>query len=274
MILVPDTAQKAVYDAEIAPHLRAGHLLMFAHGFNIRLRADRPARHRRRRDGRAEGSGPPPPLGVPGGRRRAGPLRGRARPVGDGPRPRARLCAGDRLDPRGRPRDDLRRGDRDRPVRRAGGAVRRHVGPRQDGLRDAGRGRLPARARLFRDDARAQAHRRPDVPRRPQLHALQRQRHRRVRRLRVAARGSSTSASRADDAGRPQGHPGRLVREPLDRRERDAAARSSSGCASRPRPPDRAGRRPAPGPDAVPRPGRGPGRPGAGRGDDARARPR
>ena len=35
MILVPDTAQKAVYDEEIAPHLRAGHLLMFAHGFNI-----------------------------------------------------------------------------------------------------------------------------------------------------------------------------------------------------------------------------------------------
>jgi len=35
MILVPDTAQKAVYEAEIAPHLRAGQLLMFAHGFNI-----------------------------------------------------------------------------------------------------------------------------------------------------------------------------------------------------------------------------------------------
>ena len=35
MILVPDTTQKAVYDEEIAPHLRAGHLLMFAHGFNI-----------------------------------------------------------------------------------------------------------------------------------------------------------------------------------------------------------------------------------------------
>src|SRR4026208_1045652 len=30
MILVPDTAQKAVYDAEIAPHLRPGQLLMFA----------------------------------------------------------------------------------------------------------------------------------------------------------------------------------------------------------------------------------------------------
>ena len=35
MILVPDTAQKAVYDAEIAPNLRDGQLLMFAHGFNI-----------------------------------------------------------------------------------------------------------------------------------------------------------------------------------------------------------------------------------------------
>jgi ketol-acid reductoisomerase len=35
MILVPDTAQKAVYDAEIGPHLRSGQLLMFAHGFNI-----------------------------------------------------------------------------------------------------------------------------------------------------------------------------------------------------------------------------------------------
>ncbi len=35
MILVPDTAQKGVYDAEIAPNLRPGQLLMFAHGFNI-----------------------------------------------------------------------------------------------------------------------------------------------------------------------------------------------------------------------------------------------
>ena len=35
MMLVPDTAQKAVYDAEIEPNLRPGQLLMFAHGFNI-----------------------------------------------------------------------------------------------------------------------------------------------------------------------------------------------------------------------------------------------
>ncbi len=38
MILVPDTAQKAVYDAEIEPNLRPGQLLMFAHGFNIHFK--------------------------------------------------------------------------------------------------------------------------------------------------------------------------------------------------------------------------------------------
>jgi ketol-acid reductoisomerase len=37
MILVPDTVQKRVYDADIAPNLRRGQLLMFAHGFNIRF---------------------------------------------------------------------------------------------------------------------------------------------------------------------------------------------------------------------------------------------
>ncbi len=37
MIAVPDTIQKHVYDTEIAPNLRPGMLLMFAHGFNIRF---------------------------------------------------------------------------------------------------------------------------------------------------------------------------------------------------------------------------------------------
>src|SRR5262245_16692378 len=45
MILVPDTAQKAVYDAEIAPNLRPGQMLMFAHGFNIRFERIRPPAH-------------------------------------------------------------------------------------------------------------------------------------------------------------------------------------------------------------------------------------
>ena len=37
MLLLPDTAQAAVYDESVAPHLTAGKMLMFAHGFNIRF---------------------------------------------------------------------------------------------------------------------------------------------------------------------------------------------------------------------------------------------
>jgi ketol-acid reductoisomerase len=36
MILVPDTSQAKLYREEIAPNLKAGKTLMFAHGFNIR----------------------------------------------------------------------------------------------------------------------------------------------------------------------------------------------------------------------------------------------
>ncbi|WP_409350564.1 ketol-acid reductoisomerase [Synechocystis salina] len=35
MILLPDEVQKSVYEAEIAPNLVAGNVLLFAHGFNI-----------------------------------------------------------------------------------------------------------------------------------------------------------------------------------------------------------------------------------------------
>jgi ketol-acid reductoisomerase len=36
MVLIPDTSQRALYDEAIVPHLHAGKMLMFAHGFNIR----------------------------------------------------------------------------------------------------------------------------------------------------------------------------------------------------------------------------------------------
>lgn len=36
MILAPDTSQAEIYERSIAPYLRAGKTLMFAHGFNIR----------------------------------------------------------------------------------------------------------------------------------------------------------------------------------------------------------------------------------------------
>ena len=35
MILTPDETQAATYEADIAPHLKAGDTLAFAHGFNI-----------------------------------------------------------------------------------------------------------------------------------------------------------------------------------------------------------------------------------------------
>jgi ketol-acid reductoisomerase len=38
MLLVPDHVQPAVYESDVAPHMRAGKTLMFAHGFNIHFR--------------------------------------------------------------------------------------------------------------------------------------------------------------------------------------------------------------------------------------------
>jgi ketol-acid reductoisomerase len=43
MVLLPDTEQKRVYEAEIAPHLSDGDALFFAHGFNIRFERITPA---------------------------------------------------------------------------------------------------------------------------------------------------------------------------------------------------------------------------------------
>src|SRR2546421_4232570 len=37
MMLLPDTEQAAVYEKSIAPHLKDGDALFFAHGFNIRF---------------------------------------------------------------------------------------------------------------------------------------------------------------------------------------------------------------------------------------------
>jgi ketol-acid reductoisomerase len=37
MLLLPDTEQKRVYDADVAPHLHPGDAIAFAHGFNIRF---------------------------------------------------------------------------------------------------------------------------------------------------------------------------------------------------------------------------------------------
>ena len=39
MILIPDTSQAQIYRDDIEPHLAAGNMVMFAHGFNIRFGA-------------------------------------------------------------------------------------------------------------------------------------------------------------------------------------------------------------------------------------------
>ena len=43
MVLLPDQNQKAVYDKDIAPHLKSGNTLAFAHGFNIHFKQIVPA---------------------------------------------------------------------------------------------------------------------------------------------------------------------------------------------------------------------------------------
>jgi ketol-acid reductoisomerase len=45
MLLVPDTTQGEIYTRDIAPHLKAGTMLMFAHGFNIRFGIIAPPAH-------------------------------------------------------------------------------------------------------------------------------------------------------------------------------------------------------------------------------------
>src|SRR2546425_1021353 len=129
----------------------------------------------------------------------------------------ARLCRGDRLRARGRVRDDVPRGDRDRPVRRAVRAVRRCHRADPGRLRDAhGRG-VRARNRLLRGHARSQADRGPDVSRRDEVHAVFDQRHRRIRRLHPRSEDRDAGRARRD-AAYPGRHPVRQLRAGVDRR--------------------------------------------------------
>ena len=133
---------------------------------------------------------------------------------------------------RRRHQDDLHRGDRDRPVRRAGRAVRRRLAAGAVRLRDADRGRLPARGRLLRVPARAQADRRPDVRGRHRQAALVGLRHRRVRRLRLRP-ARHRRARQGEHAGRPRRHQERHLRRSASSTTRTPAPRSSRSCAPR-----------------------------------------
>ena len=89
MLLAPDTGQAAIYKADIAPHLPAGKMLMFGHGFNIRFGTIVPPADVDVDDDRAEVARPPRARGLPGRRRHAGAARGRSRT----PRARAQSLA-------------------------------------------------------------------------------------------------------------------------------------------------------------------------------------
>ena len=191
MLLAPDTSQAQIYREVIAPHLTAGKTLMFGHGFNIRygqiippadvdvsMVAPKGPGHRVR-ETYAAGQGVPALIAVyqdASGKAKQNAL-AYASGIGAGRAgvlettfkeetetdlfgEQAVLCGG---------------------VERAG----------EGRVRDAGRGRLPARDRLLRVPPRAQADRGPDVPGRAELHALLRQRHGRGRRLHRAGRRSS-----------------------------------------------------------------------------------
>ena len=172
-----------------------GAAVLFAHGLNIHFgRIAPPAGHdvimvapkapgHRVRELYVSGAG------TPGARRRARRTRAAAR---------SQLAlaygVGHRLRPRRAARDDVRRGDRERPLRRAGRALRRRPGARPGGLRHARRGGLPAGDRVLRVPERAEADRRPALRGRPRVHALLRLRRRRVRRPLARDRASSTTA--------------------------------------------------------------------------------
>ena len=253
---VPDTAQAKLYRDEIEPNLAPGNMLMFAHGFNIRFGAITPrpdvdvamvapkSPGHRVRELFVEGAGTPALFADPPGRDRAG---ARAR--------RCRTRKGIGVDARRRHRDDVRGRDRDGSVRRAGGAVRRRQRAGQGRVRDAGRRRLSAGDRVLRVPARAEADRRPDLPGRPELHALLGQRHRRARRLhrRPAHRHRRDAARDEADARRdPERHyaEGWIAENEAGRpwfnKMREAERNQL----------DRAGRRPAAEADAVPQAGR------------------
>ena len=115
-------------------------------------------------------------------------------------------------------RDDLPRGDRDRPLRRAVGALRRADAADPGRLRDARRGRLRARDGVLRVRPRGEADRRPDLRGRHRADALLDLRHRRVR----LARRRPARGRRAREGEHEEGadrDPGRVVRQGVDRRD-------------------------------------------------------
>jgi len=123
MMLAPDTLQRSIYYGSVEKGLRAGKMLMFAHGFNIHYGQITPPADvdvtmiapkcpgHMLRELYTQGVGPPALVAIE---------QDASGKAGDGPC----LCQGHRLRAGRRAGNYLCRGNRDRPLWRTGGAVR------------------------------------------------------------------------------------------------------------------------------------------------------
>jgi ketol-acid reductoisomerase len=126
MVLVPDELQGAMYKKDIEGNIKKGAYLAFAHGFNIHFGQIVP-----REDVNVfmvAPKRPSGPLSVYQGRGCPWTHRSPSGPFEKYQRHCARIRFGDRLRQGGGNRDIVPRRDGDRPLWRAGSAVRRHHG--------------------------------------------------------------------------------------------------------------------------------------------------
>ena len=267
MIAVPDTAQKAVYDAEIGPNLRDGQLLLFAHGFNLRF-------------GRIA---PPANVDV-----------GMVAPKGPGHLVRSVYQAGGGVPALFAVEQDASGTGRARVLAYARALGNTRAGVLETTFKEETETDLFGEQSVLCGGTAAlvkmafetlvEAGYQPELAYFETMHELKLivdlmyrggLNFMRFSVSDTAEYGDYVSGPRLidesvreRDAGGPRRHPGRLVRRPLDRGERDRPPRVRAPARGRPRPPDRACRGAAPGADAVPQPGRGPCRPGPGRRHD------
>ncbi len=147
MVLLPDTEQARVYKEDIEPNLDERDSLAFAHGFNIHFGQITPPKgvdvwmiapkgpgHLVRRTFE-EGGGVPALVAVS------------ADETGKAKQTALAYAARDRRHARRRARHDVRGGDRDRPLRRAGRALRWSRRAHQGELRDARQRAATSRSR-------------------------------------------------------------------------------------------------------------------------------
>ena len=232
MILAPDQHQRGIYNDSIKDKLTAGKTLAFAHGFNIRfgyidapegvdviLVAPKAPGHTVRREFVA-GRGIPDIIAVE---------RDASGTAWDLALSYAKAIGGTRAGVIKTTFTEETETDLFGEQAVLCGGTSQLV---QYGFETLDRGRLPARDRVLRGAARAQAHRRPHVGGRHRQAALVDLRHGRVRRLRLGP-ARHRPARQGEHAGRARRHPVGRVRRSASSPTRMPEPPSSSSCARR-----------------------------------------